>query len=90
MRLALRLLQPPLPFPIFASIVISTMVWSSSIIYLHKDMYTTLVETSKYMLQNIQGNISHNDTAAVLAWNIDYLYPSDNITGDFVDRKSVV
>lgn len=68
----------------YLSVIASTILWSGSIIYLHKDMYTTLIQTADYMLKNIKGNISHNDTAAVLAWNIEYRYPNDAITGDFV------
>lgn len=67
----------------YASVIVSAILWSSAVIILHKDMYTTVVEASDYMIKNIKGNVLHNDTTAVLSWNIDYRYPNDGITGDF-------
>ncbi len=67
----------------YASIVLSALLWSSSIIYLHKDLYTTLIITSDYMLQNLQGHIKYNDTASIIEWTIDHRDPQNKLTGDF-------
>ncbi|MBU1133120.1 glycosyltransferase family 39 protein [Patescibacteria group bacterium] len=63
--------------------LVSCFVWAFSTIYLHKDIYTAVRSASMYARENINGNISFNDTTSISDWYINYADPASTISGFF-------
>jgi 4-amino-4-deoxy-L-arabinose transferase-like glycosyltransferase len=62
-------------------IVLSSVVWSLTTVYSHKDLYKTLIDTSHYVLTLKEGDFYHNDTASIVEWYLNDLYPNDGLKG---------
>lgn len=62
-------------------IVTSNIVWSLSIIFMHKDIYTAIKSAAIYSRDKLDGNIIYNDTASVADWYINYYNPREGLTG---------
>ena len=64
-------------------VLLSCTIWSLTIVWTHKDIYTTLIKTTKYAISNLKGDVLHNDTASIVEWMLNDLYPKDAITASF-------
>ncbi len=62
-------------------IITSNIVWSLSIIYMHKDIYTAIKSAAIYSRDKLDGNIIYNDTASVADWYINYYNPREGLNG---------
>ena len=50
------------------SALISMLALSASTIYLHKDVYKSIVDVARFPLREPAGKIIHNDTAGIISW----------------------
>ncbi len=48
--------------------LLSMLALSASTIYLHKDIYKSIVDIAKFPLREPAGKIIHNDTASIINW----------------------
>ncbi|MFZ2664555.1 MAG: hypothetical protein WAX66_04300, partial [Patescibacteria group bacterium] len=52
--------------------ILSTLIWSLSTVYLHKDIYTAIKQASLYVIDNLEGKVVYNDTTSVAEWYLNY------------------
>lgn len=64
---------------------ISMLIWSLATIYIHKDIFRVIQEANIYVLENLQGNIGHNDISSVSDWYLNDKRLVDNISGVYFD-----
>ena len=64
-------------------VFLSCIIWSFATVKTHSAIYTTLIEASQYAVNSLEGDVLHNDTASIVEWNLNDLYPYDNVRGDF-------
>jgi hypothetical protein len=64
-------------------VLLSCVIWSFATVKTHSAIYTTLVEASEYAVDSLEGDVLHNDTASIVEWNLNDLYPFDSVRGDF-------
>ncbi|OGC45185.1 hypothetical protein A2V49_00155 [candidate division WWE3 bacterium RBG_19FT_COMBO_34_6] len=72
----------------FVSLIFSTVIWSFSTIYLHKDIFKAIVEANIYIVKNINGKIAYNDVSSVSDWYMNQKSQKDNITGFYLNMDS--
>lgn len=65
--------------------LLSTVVWSLSVIWSHKDIYLTVQEVSQFAEQNASGKIGYNDITSVSDWYFNYESEPDSVEGIFYD-----
>lgn len=64
------------------AIISSMMLWSLSIIFMHKDIYTAIKQAGIYSRDNLSGKVLFNDSASVADWYINYSSPRKNLSGE--------
>jgi hypothetical protein len=60
------------------TIIFSSVFWSLSIVYIHKDIYTAIKSAAIYTRDNLEGKIVTNDTTSIMDWYINYSCPNGN------------
>jgi len=53
------------------SILLSSLVWSLFIIYIHKDTFISVKNAVVYVSKNIEGVVAYNDVSSVSSWYLD-------------------
>jgi hypothetical protein len=61
----------------------SLLVWSLSVIYLDKNIYTTIVHAAKYAAENLSGTIVYNDVSSISDWYLNQSGIGNNVTGRY-------
>ena len=70
-------------------IVISMLFWTLSVIYFHKDIYSTIRSSVDYANANLEGVIAYNDSSSVSDWYLNESPNSSNkITGKYFEYGS--
>lgn len=75
-----------------AVLIVSSIVWSLSIIFMHKDIYSAIKSAAIYSKDNLSGNVVYNDTASVADWYINYYSPREDLRGrkmNFMSRSDL-
>ena len=75
-----------------ASILISSIVWSLSVIYIHKDIYTAIKSASLFTAENLRGKVVYNDTTSTSDWYLNYSGLSSEVRGekwDFLEKGNL-
>lgn len=54
------------------AIIFSSIFWSLSVIYIHKDIYTAIRSAAIYSRDNLKGKIVSNDTTTIMDWYLNY------------------
>lgn len=90
--IVVAVLQLPILYSIFKkqfnlfliSIGVSMLLWSLLTVWLHKDVYTSLINAAEYIQTNVKGKVAYNDVSAVSDW-----YLNNNgragLSGYFID-----
>jgi len=65
-----------------ATLFVSLVVWSFSVIWVHKDIFKVVNEAGKYAA-TLSGRIAYNDVSAVTPWNLG----GKGVFIDVVDKK---
>jgi len=76
----------------FASMLISSIVWSLSVIYIHKDIYIAIKSASLFAVENLQGKVVYNDTTSTSDWYLNYSGLSNDVQGekwDFLKKNNL-
>jgi 4-amino-4-deoxy-L-arabinose transferase-like glycosyltransferase len=76
----------------FATIVFSSVIWSLSVIYIHKNIYTAIRSASEFSRDSLEGTIIYNDTTSVADWYLNYSLKDDKVEGkkwDFLSKNNV-
>jgi hypothetical protein len=70
-------------------IVISVFVWAISTLWIHKNIYKSISEASKFVSKQYRGLVVHNDINSVADWYLNY-YPGKNpkVSGKFMDIRN--
>jgi hypothetical protein len=66
------------------TIVVSCMIWSVTVIYLHKGIYSALAQASSYIKSNLIGSVAHNDTVGLLDWKINHDRPKTDLRSFYI------
>lgn len=53
------------------SMLVSSFIWSLSVIYLHKDNFISIKNAAMYVSENISGRVAYNDVSSVSNWYIN-------------------
>jgi len=74
------------------TILISTVVWSLTIIFSHREIYTAIKLAGIYSRDNLSGKVLFNDTTSVADWYLNYSKPRINLEGekaDFLNKEDL-
>ena len=72
--------------------LISTVFWSMSVIYMHRNIYTAVKSAAMYSREKLNGKILYNDTTSIMEWYINDYNPKPDLQGlraDFLDKESL-
>jgi len=64
-------------------IIVSTLFWTLSVTYLHRNIYSTIRSSVDYANTNLEGIIAYNDSSSVSDW---YLNESPNSSSKIVGK----
>ena len=53
------------------SMLVSSFVWSASVIYIHKDNFISIKNAAEYVSKNISGVVVYNDVSSVSDWYLN-------------------
>jgi len=65
--------------------VLSMLVWSMSIVYLHRNLYYSIKNASEYATNNLSGRVGYNDVNGVSNWYINWSGINKNIGGYYFE-----
>lgn len=70
-------------------IVLSTIIWCSYTINMHRSIFRSIKEASEYSSKNLEGKIAYNDTSAIPDWylNVSESKVPNSGTYMFFDKK---
>jgi len=71
-------------------LILSMLVWSLSVIYLHKDIFKAVVEANRYVVSNLEGKVAYNDVSSVSNWYLDQKFQEDKVSGVYLNMDSKV
>jgi len=56
----------------YTLMVVSMLLWSGGTLFVHKNIYKSISEASKYASRNFEGVVLHNDINSVAEWYLNY------------------
>lgn len=71
-------------------VCLTLIIWSVSTILLHKNIFKSLIEANKYVIEHLSGNIAYNDVSSVTDWYLNQKNSVDGIEGFYLaldDKK---
>ncbi len=63
------------------------LIWSYSIISLHRNIFISVKSAAQYAGQNLSGNIAYNDISSVSDWYINYRYTKPGLRGFYYNTE---
>jgi hypothetical protein len=54
------------------AVIFSSLIWSLSVIHMHKNIYTAIKSVAVYSRDNLEGKIVSNDTTSIIDWYLNY------------------
>jgi hypothetical protein len=69
--------------PFVISLIATMLIWTSSSIWVHKDIYTSLKEAATYVSQNLSGKVAYNDVSSICDWYINNHNAKTSLVGEY-------
>lgn len=63
----------------------SMILWSLSVIFIHKDIYKAVKSAGIYSRDNLTGKVISNDSTGIVDWYTNYSTPNDFVEGKYWD-----
>ena len=65
--------------------LLSTLVWSFNVIFIHRNVFSSMKYASDYAVDNLRGGISYNGLNSIFDWEINYSSSNKNLKGSYYD-----
>ncbi len=67
-----------------AVVILSMLIWSGSVIWIHKDIFRSVKEANEYIISNLTGKIAYNDISSVTEWYL-LMRSGPDISASYLD-----